>query len=207
MSPSASPNDETLVQRAQRGDRGGLVLLYQRYVGEIYGYAFNQLGSVQDAEDVTSETFIRVVNAIGAYRGESSFRTWLYAIAHNQVRDHWRRNGHHQNAVELDLARTAVADEDPPAASPQATALGGAVLARLPERYRQVLRLRVMDGRSVRDTAAELGLSESNVKVVQHRALKRAAEIARDLDAAARDAGPGGDVADGPAPNLDEDFG
>jgi RNA polymerase sigma factor (sigma-70 family) len=197
MSPSASPTDDLLVQRAQRGDRGGMVLLYQRYVGEIYGYAFNQLGSVQDAEDVTSETFMRVVNAIGSYRAESSFRTWLYAIAHNQVRDHWRRNGHHQNAVELDLARTAVADDPmsdgtgadgtgsddgPPEANPRATALGVAVLAQLPENYRQVLQLRVMDGRSIRDTAAELGLSESNVKVMQHRALKRAAVIAEDLD-------------------------
>ncbi len=214
MIRSAPPTDDTLVHRAQRGDRGAMVQLYQRYVSEIYGYAYNQLGSVQDAEDVTSETFLRVVGALGGYRGQSSFRTWLYAIAHNQVRDHWRRNGHQPATVELDQARAAIedlgyatdarasanghvlataapvgldaestADDDERiGAISRGTELGGAVLAELPERYRTILRYRIMDGRSIRDTADELGLSESNVKVLQHRALRRAAEIARGLD-------------------------
>jgi len=176
----ASPEDDALVSRAQRGDRGAMVGLYRRYVHEMFGFACNQLGSIQDAEDVTSEVFLRVVNAIDTYRGQSSFRTWLYAIAHRQIADHWRRNGHHARAVALDPSRAA-APEVPAVANPRATALGHAVLSRLPENYRRVLELRVMGERSIRDTAGELGLTEANVKVLQHRALKRAAQIADTL--------------------------
>ncbi len=189
------PSDSALVHRAQRGDADALVALYRRYVKEMYGYAFNQLGDPQDAEDLTSEIFMRVVNGIGAYRSQSSFRTWLYAIAHNQVRDHWRRNGRRADKVGLDHAGEQVGaggidaerglepdGDGQPRREVPATALGQMVLAQLPAHYRRVLELRVMDGRSVRDTAEELGITENHVKVLNHRALKRAAEVAAQIE-------------------------
>lgn len=173
--------DEVLVQRAQSGDRDALVILYRRYVKEIYGYLLNQLGDVRDAEDVTSETFLRFISAVGGFRTQSSFRTWLYAIARNQLRDHWRRNGRRPATVDLDDSSPAAPVEEPALPSPRATELGRAVLAQLPDNYRRVVELRILDGRSVRDTAEELGLSPGNVKVLQHRGLKRASEIAQQL--------------------------
>lgn len=180
-SPPNPPSDEALVRRAQAGDRAAMVELYRRYANEVFGYAVNQLGDLQDAEDLTSEVFLRVVNALGGFRGQSSFRTWLYAIAHNQLRDHWRRNGRAAPRMALDPAASAATEPGPQAARPEVTVLGQAVLAGLPDRYRRVLELRVMEGRSVRDTAEVLGTSEGNVKVLQHRALKRAEAIAAGL--------------------------
>lgn len=198
---SDPPSDSALVHRAQRGDADALVALYRRYVKEMYGYAFHQLGDPQDAEDLTSEVFMRVVNGIGAYRSQSSFRTWLYAIAHNQVRDHWRRNGRRAEKVGLDHASERVGaggidagrgidperdigsgGEGPSEREVPTTSLGQRVLAQLPAHYRRVLELRVMDGRSVRDTAEELGITENHVKVLNHRALKRAAEVAAQIE-------------------------
>lgn len=187
------PSDGELVARARAGDERAVVALYQRYVGEVYGFAYNQLGRVQDAEDATSETFLRLVGALDAFDGRSSLRTWLYAIARNAVRDHWRRQQRRPQTVDLDEARLAPEPPEPAAANRRATALGNAVMERLPERYRQVLSLRILEGRSVRETAQELGLSEGNVKVLQHRALHRAARIADELEAAGRlSAAPGG---------------
>lgn len=180
---TAAP-DQALVARAQRGDAAALVALYRRYVGEVYGYCLNQLGSVQDAEDVSSETFVRVVDALDGFRGQSSFRTWLYAIARNQVRDHFRRDGRHPT-TDLSLDRLAAASPAPEAAAPAASQWsrqGERVLAELPDHYRQVLRLRFLDGRSVRETAAAMGTTEGNVKVLQHRALKRASAVARQME-------------------------
>jgi RNA polymerase sigma-70 factor (ECF subfamily) len=179
---ATEPRDEVLVERARHGDRRAIEMLYDRYVREIYGYVINQLGDVRDAEDVTSETFLRLVRSLDSFGGRSSFRTWLYAIARNQLRDHWRRNGRRPRTVELDPAGTvdpAVAEPAPP--NPRASALGREVLARLPENYRRVLELRILDDRSIRDTAEELDLSVANVKVLQHRGLKRAEQIAREI--------------------------
>jgi len=180
MTELAALGDDLLVARATRGDREALVALYRRYADEVYGYLYNQLGSADDAEDVTSETFLRLVRAIDTFRGGSSFRTWLYAIARNQLRDHWRRNGRHAE-VALDLARAAADEAEVAPANPRASALGRAVLEALPENYRRVLELRIMQGRSVRDTAEALDLTPGNVKVLQHRALRRAAQIAEGM--------------------------
>ncbi len=177
--------DQVLVARAQRGDGTALVALYRRYVGEVYGFSLNQLGSTQDAEDVTSETFVRVVDALDGFRGQSSFRTWLYAIARNQVRDHYRRNGRHPPTDSgLDqVAAISQAPEPARRATSRWSRQGAAVLAALPSNYRDVLRLRILEGRSVRETAAAMGTTEGNVKVLQHRALKRATAIAGQLEA------------------------
>lgn len=183
MSHSSEPCDDELVRRAQRGDRAAVVELYRRYVNEIYGYAYSQMGQAQDAEDVTSETFLRLVHGLDSFRGEASFRTWLYAIARNQVRDHWRRNGRQPlvglELHELELAAVEAGPAGP--ANPRTTALGRAVLAQLPANYRRVLELRIVDEQSIRATAEAMGTSEANVKVLQHRALKRATQIAEHM--------------------------
>jgi RNA polymerase sigma-70 factor (ECF subfamily) len=181
----AVPTDEALVAGARRGDGSAWSALYRRYVSEIYGYALNNLGDSQDAEDVTSETFERVVDHLSAYRGDASFRTWLYAIARNQLRDHFRRNGRHPT-VDADPARLAApepAEDSGAAARPSWSRLGAEVMTALPENYRRVLELRILEERSVRETAAALGTTEGNVKVLHHRALRRASEIADRLGA------------------------
>lgn len=183
--PIQSPadlSDEALVDRARSGDASALAQLYRRYVGEVYGFAMNNLGGSQDAEDVTSATFTKVVDSLASFRGEATFRTWLYAIARNQVRDHWRHNGH-PHPVGLEEVRLTSTDTAAPATNPRWSRLGEAVMAQLPVNYREVLSLRILQERSVRETAAALATTEGNVKVLQHRALRRAAAIARELGA------------------------
>ncbi|MBK6769052.1 MAG: RNA polymerase sigma factor [Ardenticatenales bacterium] len=195
----AADSDESLVRRAQSGDRDAIVAVYRRYVNEIFGYAYHQLGNAQDAEDVTSETFLRLVSALDGFDHRASFRTWLYTVARNQLRDRWRQRGR-QPAItdwdEADNADRSVAADDArrsdaaalsegdhaPGHSPWAE-LGRQVMAALPESYRTVLTLRVADGRSIRDVAEAMNTTPGNVKVLQHRALKRAAAVAAALEA------------------------
>jgi RNA polymerase sigma-70 factor (ECF subfamily) len=172
--------DLDLVRRAQAGDRAAFVELYQLYVNEIHHYLRNQVGDPDDAEDLTSETFLRVVRSLDRFAGRSSFRTWLYEVARNQLRDHWRANGRRPMAS-VDVESLA-AQEPEPAGRSAATDLGRRILDELPANYRQVLQLRILDGRSVRDTAEELGKSDTNVKVLTHRALRKAAEVASRLE-------------------------
>lgn len=192
-------SDIELVERAKAGDRSAIVALYQRYVREVFGYVFNQVGVVEEAEDVTSEIFLNFVRSIDGFRGHSSVRTWLYQIARNRLRDRWRTSGRRPRVVDLDPELTAIrgagdryASHDPlatpaeDAPNEHATLLGETILSALPPRHRRVLELRIMDGRSVRDTADEMGTTPGNVKVLQHRALKRAVRVAEDLGLAPR---------------------
>lgn len=187
---AAAGGEVALVARARAGDKAAVAAIYHRYVDEVFGYAYNQLGERQEAEDVTSEVFLRLVRALPEFRGDASLRTWIYSICRNILRDRWRERASHPR-VSLDLVparqtldREAEGAESGPrdlARASDLSALGQAVLARLSPREQAVLSLRFLEGRSVAETAAELGLSPGNLKVIQHRALRHAARIARDL--------------------------
>jgi RNA polymerase sigma-70 factor (ECF subfamily) len=203
MKPPAQPpaygdkeSDRALVARAQDGDRAAWLALYRRYVGELFGFCYNELGDAQDAEDVVAEAFLKAVRGLARFDGRSSFRTWLYSITRNQLRDRWRRAGRRPRTVALAEARDAtqidsepMADASDSAVSPRATMLGRAVLQALPDRYALVLRLRIMEGRSIKDTAEAMGTTAGNVKVLQHRALKRARTVAARWEAGSFETG------------------
>ena len=124
-------------------------------------------------------------------RDESSQRAWLRQAARSALADYWRRY-YRQPTTPLQGdpgAGEDVADEPPRALSdgPSRAPWSGRLpelLAELPENYRRVLELRFLEGCSVRETAAALGLSAGNVKVLQYRAVQRAAELGLGPEAA-----------------------
>jgi RNA polymerase sigma-70 factor (ECF subfamily) len=167
--------DEALVRRVRSGDELALTVLYRRHVAAIYRFVLAQVREVGDAEDLTSDTFARMIRGLPGFRGEASFRNWLYQIARNAIRNHRRSASYRLN---VPLSPTLAATEPPgeAAAEPEVSpAMVLALLQPLPPRYRQVLELRFLGGRSIEDTAAQMGISVANAKVLQHRALKKAA--------------------------------
>ena len=130
-----------------------------------------------DAEDLTSETFARMLRGLVGFRGEASFRNWLYQIARNAVRNH-RRSAAYRRVVPLSGAMVADEPTPPePSDSPQRSEAVLELLSKLPPRYRRVLELRFLEGRTIEQTAADLAVTVSNAKVLQHRALRKAAHI------------------------------
>ena len=80
-----------LVQRAQDGDREGAHALYDLYGKPVYNFVFRLIGSTEDAEDLTQETFLKAFNEIGRLRDPGQFKFWLYRIARNEVYQRIRR--------------------------------------------------------------------------------------------------------------------
>lgn len=184
--PLAELADEELVRRVAVGDEMALTILYRRHVAAIYRFILAQVRAVQDAEDLTSDTFARMLRSLAAFRGEASFRNWLYQIARNGVRNH-RRSASYRLTVPLPPTLSVpLRTELEPSSANEAAAAALAVLQPLPPRYRQVLELRFLEGRSIEDTATHMGISVSNAKVLQHRALRKAAMLSpmgREIDA------------------------
>lgn len=176
--------DATLLGAVQAGDGAALTTLYRQYATPVYAFIRRRLPTTEAAEDVTSETFLAVVEQVRSFRSDATFKNWVYAIARRRVAEYWRR--HYRlpelaiDAVLSLLAASAEGDVHPPAETWSRADLDR-VLAELPERARSVLTCRFLDGRSVAETAEHLSLSEANVKVIQHRALAKAADIAKRL--------------------------
>jgi RNA polymerase sigma-70 factor (ECF subfamily) len=152
------------------GDQDHLTWAYQTHVTAIYQYIYSRVGNRADAEDLTSKVFMKAIHGMRSDVSVPELRSWLYRVAQTTLADHWREYyAEDTGALDEDLATPAALRENLEA--PQRV---DALLATLPDQYRRVLELRFLRGYSVRETAHELNLSETNVKVLQFRALNRA---------------------------------
>lgn len=87
--------EKRLIARSQKGDMEAFDALVVRYERQVYNLAYRMTGNYDDANDVASEAFIRVFNAINRFRGDSSFSTWLYRIVTNVFLDERKRRQSH----------------------------------------------------------------------------------------------------------------
>ena len=147
-----------------------LTWAYQTHVTAIYQYIYGRVGNRPDAEDLTAQVFVKAINGMRSDVSVPELRSWLYRVAQTTLADHWREY-YAEGAGELD---DDVTQQPAPRENPEAVQRVDSLLATLPESYRRVLELRFLRGYSVRETAQELNLSETNVKVLQFRALNRA---------------------------------
>lgn len=173
--PSAAgtePDDALLVVAAQ-GDRLAFAPLYRRYVDPIFRYCRVRLGDKEAAEDATSLVFARALAGIGGCR-PASFRSWLFAIAHNTIANEFRHRAAHPVAP-WEAAKTLPDPRDGPEALALAAETRRTVadlLAYLPDDQRRVVELRLA-GLTGPEIARVLGRDPGGVRVAQHRAIIR----------------------------------
>ena len=184
--------DDELVLRAKAGELFAFETLANRYERRVYSLALQMLRHEQDAEDVTQQTFLSALEHLDGFRGEAGFATWLMRIAtHAALKVIRKRDG--LDTVSLEAA-TESPDDDESIPHPEYIAdwrhspeelvpknetrrLLDEALVQLDEKHRLVFLLRDVEGMSVKETAASLGLSEANVKVRLLRARLQLREI------------------------------
>lgn len=154
---------------------------YQENLSLIYRFVYSKVGNREEAEDLTSQIFIKAVRGVDTERGPQSMQKWLFQVARTTIADYWRV--HYRVSVSsLDELLEAgweapIGDEEPAMTSGRPFERVQRILQALPEHYRDVLHCRFLLNLSIKDTALSMGLTEANVKVLQFRALKRAADI------------------------------
>jgi RNA polymerase sigma-70 factor, ECF subfamily len=152
---------------------------YARYVVPIYRFLYSRLGNQQEAEDLTSEVFVKAVRQLEPHRDDASVAAWLYQVARTTLADYWRRRNRTPEAP-LGYLDVPEASAEPTSNDPQSTQLALWLLEQLPERYREVLSLRFLKGYSIKETAQAMGITENHAKVLQFRAVHKAAIIGRE---------------------------
>jgi RNA polymerase sigma factor (sigma-70 family) len=148
--------------------------IYRDNVDRLFRVMYGKVGNRPDAEDLTAEVFLTALRPLKVSASVGEVRAYLLATARTVLAAHWKRTLGVQ-VTTLDDERVESVFGDTPHGVDR-TAQADAILGRLSDRYRTILRLRFLDGRSIRDTADEMGITVSNAKVLQHRALKAAAK-------------------------------
>lgn len=166
--------------------------IYDKHIEQIYKFIYFKVGNREDAEDITSQVFIKASNSLDVTQEEHTRLAWLYQVARTSVTDHWRdyyrgpvtsleQMEEHKavNLADRPLCLTNDIEETNVAGEKIRT-----ILEMLPQNYRRVLQLRFLEGCSLKETAQAMQITESNAKVMQHRALQKAVKLGAHLVAA-----------------------
>lgn len=165
--PNPTDSDDAALVAQARSDRREFAALYDRYVSLIYRYCLVRLGNRQEAEDVTSEVFLKAFTRLDSFRGQN-FSAWLYRIAHNAVVDRLRSRRQHAPLDDIQLTGTS----EQGAQNRVEQELLRQHVSALPEDQRSVVELRLA-GWTDRRTAEALGKSVDAVKKLHFRAVRR----------------------------------
>ena len=162
-----------LVDRAQQGERAALEELYLIHFDRIYSYLHVSVGNRHDAEDLTTQTFLKMLESIGRFRWQSApFSAWLFRIAHNLAMDHFRANRRWQPEEDVPEPEP---DEVTSAETGALESIGRRSMLELIEdlspEQQQVLTLKFVFNFANAEAATILGKTEGAIKSLQHRAL------------------------------------
>ena len=181
---TGSLSDREVVVRVLAGDRALFEILVRRYNQRLFRIARGILGNDAEAEDVVQEAHVRAFDALGTFRGDGKFATWLTRIA---VHEAMARAKKSRRLVAVDdpepRERPGTSDGDPErrVGNRELAGILGRAVDALPGTLRPVFVLREVEGLSTEETADALGISAENVRVRLHRAK---AALREDLDAA-----------------------
>jgi RNA polymerase sigma factor (sigma-70 family) len=183
------PSEAVLVRQASQGNKDALIALYENYIGRIYRYFYTNVGNIAEAEDLTSELFIRAVEALmrGKYIWQDKpFGAWLFGIARYMLKERWRKlNGlplienldtlpevFEPASQEMDIPDALVQKEEQ-------TALWELVY-QLPSAEQQVLIMRYAYSLPYSEISMRLKRSEPACKQLHYRALAKLKRLAQN---------------------------
>jgi len=162
MDDSDFPDDGVLVRKAAGGCEASFRCLFDRYYEEIRNFAYQRCHCVDSAGDITQAVFIKVASSLPRFRHQSSFRSWLYKIALNQIRDHLRGRIRYNRKIEICEREAADGGGSAPQA-PDALLRAIELVESLPESLREAVVLVCAQGLSHGEAAVILGCAEGTV--------------------------------------------
>ena len=166
-----------MIRRAQSGDASAFGRLYEHFYDKIFRYVMFKTGDRIDAEDITTDVFLRMLESIGSFKFQGyPFSSWLFRIAHNLIVDHFRRKSRRQTAPleeAMVVAGGSSSDMDHKIDVDLSVAEVYEAMDDLTDLQREVMSLRFAAGLSVKETAEAVGRKENAVKALQHAAVKK----------------------------------
>ena len=178
---AVSAEEKALIERCKRGDVAAFNDLVRKYEKQVYNFAYRLTGNYDDANDVAQDAFLRVFNAIGTFRGDSSFSTWLFRITTNVFLDERKKaKAHPQTSLDeyLELGESSVARQiEDPAPTPEAVLeeseralILSKAVSDLPEYQRAMVTLYHSQQKSYEEIAEIMDLPIGTVKSRLNRA-------------------------------------
>ena len=145
--------------------------IYKTYYGKVYGYFVSKINNAHNAEDLTSDVFVKIYEKIDSFdESKASLSTWIYTVARNTLTDYYRTRRVHEEIPETMPAGSSV--EDDVCNNEMLEALANA-LETLDERERDIIVLRYYSGKTLKTIAEQMDISYAYVKILQNKAMEK----------------------------------
>ena len=180
-------DERKVLERLKNGDEVAFREFFEYYYARIFNYAYRRIKMKDIAEDITSETFLKFIKSLPSFELRDGYHidTWLYAIERNLVRDWFRKNlGKETLYLEENFDKyyePILSDPYETFANEYINKLVREALNLLPEQYKEIIKLRFYERKSIKEIADILNKTEDATKVLQYRALKRLKEIIEEM--------------------------
>ncbi len=183
----SEPDDErSCVERARTGDPEAVGWLYERYFDRIYKYIYLKVGDPTDAEDITEQVFLKMIEGIAGFQWQgSSFSSWLYRIAHNQVVDTLRQHTRRPQVPIEPIADLLPSEGDDPQRLAERSDFRDHLreaMSQLTDLQAQVISLKFGGEMSNAEVAHVLDRTEGAVKALQYSALQNLQKLMAQFD-------------------------
>jgi RNA polymerase sigma factor (sigma-70 family) len=170
---------EEVIVNAKKGKRSAQNLLIDSLWGNVYNYVFFKIKNEEEAEDITIETFTKVLSKLKLYNEDFDFKTWVISIAHNTMIDHIRKSSKQNLIIDEDvnlIKENEISPEEYLILKQDNDKILKS-LEQLPSKYRNIIELRFLEDKTYKEIALELNLTLPNVKVRVLRAKQLLADI------------------------------
>ena len=180
---SGTYDDKTIIDGIRKGDRTAIKKLYDTWSGYLLALCTRYIPDAGDAEDILQDSFLKIISSFGSYtwKGEGSLKAWMSRITVNDALQYLRRKKHcrfleyHDNLPDIP-------DEEEPDISPVPQSVIQRMIQELSDGYRTIFNLVVFEGKSHKEIAGMLGISESTSASQFHRARKILAKKISDYN-------------------------
>lgn len=175
-SPAPLPSDEQLVASFRCGDERAATDLVRRHGASLGRFLYASGAPAGEIEDLVQETFIRAFRGLDGWRGDATFRSWLYRIGANLRKDLYRRE---RGKTLIPIQDADLRDTDDPALRAEAADVEHRLrlgLGKLPRLQREVFLMRAQQGMGYEEIAVALGTTHGAARVHYHHAVKRLKE-------------------------------
>lgn len=185
-------SDEQLIQWVANGDSSCLGTLFERHHKAVYQFCLQITRQPAHAEDVVQEVFLKILRKAGSFRGEGTFKGWMFNIARNATMDYLRKQKRHGRTTEIDdftetlLVEHRTAEQS--AVGQQKLQLVEKAMASLPEHFQEVIWLGRFEFASFEELGQALGCKTGTARVRMHRAMQQLNVAYTELSGASLDA-------------------
>jgi len=165
--------EDSQLARLAREDHAAFDVLYRRYVTPVYRYCYARTDNVADAEDLTAQTFLAMLESINRYRDQSNFPAWLFGIARHKCADHYRRAyaARHESIVDTEPVDPEPENVEERLILDSILECVERLLTHLSPDRLEALHLRYWGGLSMREAAKVMQRSEAAIKMLVSRAI------------------------------------